>query len=797
MAQPQWITDEGSLGKVAEGIFFNVPVQAVDSDGGTVKYSLIAGELPEGVQVTTNGTVEGVPRPYSKVQGVPTEVSEDVTAKFAIRASVIENGTTRINDRTFSITVTGQDVPEFVTPAGSLGTFYDGSAVDIDIKFTDQDPDDTVTVSLDSGELPPGITLSTTGNLSGHIQPVDPIPGTVLAGFDRENSWFDEYAFDFRSRSINKNYEFTLKISDGKDQNIRTFTMFVVSSDSLTADTTDFTADGNILTADLIPLRTPYINNYPTNGNIGTFRHDNFFAYEITATDLDGDPVEFEIESGDSGELPPNLIFDRQTGWLKGYFEDQRRYSAVYNFTITVYKKDDPTIVSEPYDYTITVAGEIENAVTWNVGTLVSGSTTIYSLGSIDNGDVSTLYISATAINGRALQYRLKPGDYPNVPGVYNKLPQGLKLLSSGEIAGRVSFNTFTLDSGTTTFDVENSTRLEIDPTTFDQQFDFTVEVYTSNELIKVERTFRIFVNRTYNSPYESLYIEAMPPQEDRDIITNILQNNDVIPTQSLYRANDPYFGLATGVKYVHAYSVDTASLYTYFEALQLNHFKKRLILGDIKTAQALDADENVMYEVVYADIVDSGVNKDGESPPQSVQMPYKFEDPDGSTLTKTVYPNSLTNMRDQVIDTVGQTNVVLPLWMSSKQANGRVLGFTKAWIIAYTKPGEGEKVAYNIRENFATDLNKVDFLVDRYILDKSLTKNWIVNEDSTDGGNFIEPLMTTFDFLEATGPDSTNLENATTFDGDSLRFNRPVDIYEFTDEYNKYLVFPKTNILE
>src|SRR6056300_221476 len=139
MAQPQWVTAAGSLGSVAENIFVNIPVIATDSDGGTVKYILIAGTLPEGVQIKLNGTIEGVPTPFVRVRGVPTEVSEDVTSTFAIRAYVEENGTTRINDRTFSITVTGQDVPIFTTPAGSLGTFYDGDQVDIDIEFRSEE----------------------------------------------------------------------------------------------------------------------------------------------------------------------------------------------------------------------------------------------------------------------------------------------------------------------------------------------------------------------------------------------------------------------------------------------------------------------------------------------------------------------------------------------------------------------------------------------------------------------------------------------------------------------------------
>ena len=38
--------------------------------------------------------------------------------------------------------------------------------------------------------------------------------------------------------------------------------------------------------------------------------------------------------------------------------------------------------------------------------------------------------------------------------------------------------------------------------------------------------------------------------------------------------------------------------------------------------------------------------------------------------------------------------------------------------------------------------------------------------------------------------------DGATIFDGGSLRFNSPVDEYGLTDQYNKYLLWPKVNIL-
>ena len=742
MAQPQWITPPGNLGTVAEGLFFTSPVEAVDPDGGIVKYKLIAGSLPEGIQVKTNGVVEGVPQAFAKVQGVPTEVAENVTSRFAIRAYVeIPGGIVRLADRTFQLTVTGQDLPQFVTPAGSIGLFYDGDTVSYQIQISDDDPGDIVVVSVEDGELPPGLQVLPNGLITGYITPIAPLPDTAIAGYDRAGTSYDQFPFDFSSRSISKNYEFTLQISDGKDRNQRTYTMFVVSRDSLTADTTDFTADNNQITADVLPQRTPFISNYPPNGFIGTYRHSNFFAYQFQSLDLDGDQVEYEIAMGDSTDLPPGLQLNPDTGWLYGYLPDQGATESTFNFSILVYKKDNPQLISPPYAYSIVTVGDVETAVTW---------ITPAQVGTINNGDISLFQIQAVNASNRVLFYRLKQvatvaDNY--VPGVYNRLPQGIQLLPSGNLAGRVSFNTFALDGGTTTFDVVRTTRLETQATTFDLTYTFTVNAYSQDEVISVFKTFTITVNRAYNEPYESLYIQAMPSQDDRDLIDSLLQNQDIVQPSFIYRPDDPYFGVARNIIYTHAYGLTSTTLEDYVTALELNHFRKQLVLGEFRVAQARAGNTgNIVYEVVYSEVQDSGVNERGESPPQSVPTAFPIPSPDGSTEITEVYPNSLIEMRDQVIDTVGQYAQVLPLWMTSKQENGRVLGFTRAVIIAYCQPGRGEQLSYNIRTQWGERMNLIDFTADRYILDRQYSKNW----DPVDHSWVPSPAqVTTFDRVE------------------------------------------------
>lgn len=877
--QPQWVTAAGSLGTIPEGVFYSASVQAI-ADGLNVFFKLIAGELPDGVQINTNGTVQGVPRNKITVQGVPDQVNRDVTSKFAIRAytttnNQIDGPISRISDRTFALTVTGQNAPDFITPAGNIGTYYDGTPVKIQVEFEDVDPGDQVTIKLLSGELPPGLVLDPrTGLISGVITPLVGPAGSAPTGFSATQ--YDQYPFDFSTRSASKNYQFTLVITDGKNTNVRTFEIYVYSKDSMSADTTDFTADNTWITADVVPTRTPVL--LTPAGDLGIVRADNFYAFKFDAIDFDGDPIEYSVTVGagigydatpydstgyDRGafSLPPGLQIDPYTGWFYGYIPNQGATQQTYRFAIRVFKQNNPTIISDYYYFTITVIGNTEIAVTWLTGP---------DLGTIDNGSISTLYVAATNVGGRSLQYRLvEPG---------SRLPQGLTLQPSGDITGRVSFNTFALDGGTTTFDVNSYNRSITEPTTFDTKYTFTVNAYAPESAqivyqvgsivvtnggsgyigqpvitisappdtvnaeqatagvatinagsitaialgnpgrgytspptititggggigatatatiiesqilnsISVFRTFTVQVIRKFDEPYETLYVKCMPPLTDRDIISQLVQNKDIIPVDAVYRADDPNFGVASNVTYDHAYGLTASTYNDYMSSLVINHYWKNVVLGEIKTAQALDSNGNVLYEVVYSTIIDDLVNNQGQSVSKKVNLPYPAKLSD-DTEVNIVYPNSLVNMRNQVIDTVGQISPALPLWMTSKQSNGRVLGFTPAWVIAYVKPGQSSRIAYNIREKFGEQLNIIDFKIDRYEIDRSQTYDW----NPTDQQWIPQPpAATTFDGYQIP-------PQPTTFDGGATVFITPADRWTNTDTFDKYLVFPRINILE
>jgi hypothetical protein len=836
-----------------------------------VLFTLQAGFLPSGIQIADNGLIEGIPKAVASIQGVPTQVSEDVTNKFTVRAYTRTRAGTldRINDRTFSLTVTGQDTPEWITPAGQIAQEYDGNQITpIQLEYTDVDPADTVIVSLKAGSLPTGLTISSTGLISGFITPLSPVDAT--AGFSNDGQGYDEYPWDFSTQSVDFNYEFVLELSDGKSSNLRTFSIFVYSTNSLTADNTVITADNTFITSDVSSVRTPFIIS-PAAGDLGTIRNDNFFAVQFVGLDLDGDQVEYELgyDVGDSSNVLPGLTLDPGTGWLYGYIPALGLTDNTYDFYIRVYKKDNPTVISNDYNYSLNIVGPIDTDVNW---------LTASDLGTIVNGSTSTLYVLATNLAGIELEYQLESGSN-------SSLPQGLQLLPSGEIAGRVSFDTFALDLGTTTFDVtlnDLAVTGEDTETTFDMSHTFTVNAYSVNGLVSVFKTFTITVDRVYNEPYENLYIQAMPPLSDREFIDSLLQNQDIFQPDLLYRPADPNFGRATNVVYDHAFGLTASTIEEYYSSLYENHYWKNLTLGEIRVAQAVDSNGVVIYEVVYSAIQDNLLNNQGQSVSKEVTLPYPINEAD-STEVSVVYPNSLINMRDQVIDTVGQVGSILPLWMTSKQASGRVLGFTPAWVMAYVKPGRGDQVAYYVRTKFGERLNLIDFEVDRYELDRLLSHNWDPASDSTTGAWEPTPAETTFDLVnhyqlpqpndssfvfvggtgyavgdtililgsQVGGVDVTNnititveqvdtngtIEQAraegfaplfstgntytnvigtniigsgtgatwdievvgtdpTVFDGSSVRFIAPVDMYSNTQEYDKYLVFPKRTIL-
>ena len=816
MAAPSWITPPGDLGTIVEGEFYQVQLGA----NNATNYAFHSGRLPDGIVIRTNGTVEGYPSNKDYIQGVPQEVAVDTFNQFTVRATSIDG---LVADRVFSLTVTGPDDPVIDTlPPSALDAVFDGDVLSIQLTATDEDPGTIFTWTIAGGEFPPGLTLSTSGLISGYVTPEPADDGTP--GFDATP--FDTSAWDFATRSVSKTYEFTAQVSDGTRIDQKTYTMFVLSRNMMTADTTEFTADAasnfaldseqnSLLTADQTPQRDPILTT--SAQDLGLFAHDNWFAFKFDGIDLDGDPIVYELTSdvgsgfdadgvgfdttdfGGSGyNAPPGIVLDTTTGWFYGTLPNLGAVTAEYDWAVRVKKANDTDRVSEWVFFTMSVEGDIDKTLTWPNT----------NLGIIKTGAVSELDVKATIASGASVQYELKTN-------YAQDLPQGLTLDSSGLIIGRVSFETFMLDTGTTTFDVNS---IFFSETTWERQYTFTVRAFSNDLTIDTFETFTVTIEPSSIKPYESLYVKALPNQTQRETYDTLIYNADDIPQSDIYRPTDFNFGLQKDIRMLVATGLNPNPETDYVEATAQNHWNNILRFGTFKTARALNSDGTVRYEVVYIDIVDKAEGTDPvtglpEPASQSIDLrssndwtnplsvdageDYYISVDSGNYRASAqndylAYPNAMENMRNRLKSAIGEAileRTVLPEWMQSKQEDNSILGWTLAVPVVYCKPGTSKKIKY-LLEQRSIDLKGISFEVDRYILDNNLSKYY--NKET---GKYTLTAETTFDVQLSQTSESIALP--TTFDGNGTRFFADVDKFVYQDDEDKYIKFPQVGVFK
>jgi hypothetical protein len=228
----------------------------------------------------------------------------------------------------------------------------------------------------------------------------------------------------------------------------------------------------------------------------------------------------------------------------------------------------------------------------------------------------------------------------------------------------------------------------------------------------------------------------------------------------------------------------------TYIDAMQTNHFNKRLLFGDIKSAVAkqdgvfdviesdsgnivgtynvytdvfvptnfdlefvvqsgipsgcIVGDQHVKYEVVYVEVKDENSNSLGQGPANSINLSsviqnYYFDSQGNSYYIAN--PNAFSNMDSAILTNIGYLDKgVLPDWMTSIQPDGVQLGFTRAVVLAYVEPGAGKTIAWRLQQR-GYRLNEINFTVDRYLLDNVYTTNYNIAANA-----FITSTETTFD---------------------------------------------------
>ena len=717
MANPIWTTTPGSLGIVPENQFFSLQLVATDPQGGPVTFKALAGVFPPGLHITRTGSLQGIP--------IITDTNNtNKYYEFTIRA---QDSHGLVADRTFNLSISNIVPPQILPRTSNLGSIFDGTYYYLPLHAVEVNPSATLTWSLTGGTLPPGMSLSADGILSGFITPV-PIEGNGGSnGFG--SAPFNEFGYENAANYQNNIFTFTVKVFDGVFNDSLTYTIKVIAKGHFEADTTLDTADMD-LTIDKDNRYIPIMST-PSQA-LPLIRSNSKFAFKFEAYDPNDYPLTFTLSTGGSTgfdqdgtsgfdstgfdqsslSVPPGLTLDTTSGWLTGTIGYQAEAVKVYDFNISAYETDYPTYTSKPVQYSMTVLGDVTNTITWN---------TSANLGIIDNGSISQLSISATSHANKTLVYSLVTD--------YSHLPQGLQLLPSGLIVGKTTFEYFALDQDATTID--GGSRI------FDNLYTFTVRATSTDGTVSSEQAFTIRIKNFNKTPYENLYLRALPTLDQRQTFLSIVNNTEIFPENLIYRSSDPNFGRARDIRSLFLAGLTPSMIDDYAAAMATNTYNKRIEFSDIKTAEAVDANFNTKYEVVYIELKDDAVYK-GKSPANRDYDPY---------ISDYTYPNSFANMVNVIDSALGYANRgALPDWMTSPQADKKTLGFTRAIVLAYTVPGASKLIAYRLKSSGIT-FNGIDFVADRYDLDNVYSKNYDINN-----GKFILSKETTFDRIKRPG---------------------------------------------
>lgn len=787
MTQPIWNTPAGSIGSFPATISstFELSASAV-APATSITYALISGTLPSGLSITSHGIISGT----------PTIVTSNITSTFTIRAT---DNLGNLRDRTFSMTITGTAIPQFLTPNGSILTTQDSIWIETSISYSNPKSDNPVIIQVREGALPSGLEIDSLGNIRGYASPpistvTQPLisatasetttdnvitvssttgfsagrpivfSGTTFGNINTGVTYYVKsilnsttftitatqngptYALDAGTglmivtlpavsvgNPTSRTYTFTLELSSPLGSDLGNFSITVVNQ-NLPVNQGGSGQPNNSRIPVIYNARPPtfiindddpYSGYYilppvaPTQfANMGNFQSNEYFAFKMIGHDFDGNPIKYIY-----ADLPPGLTGDVNTGWITGTPVLASTGISNYNFNVGVYKADAPQYASPFYNFNFALQKNITGNIIW---------ITDSELDQIYNGTVSTLFVRATS--DIDLSYRIVSGS----------LPPNLSLADNGEIIGRVA------DQPTDTYLEQGAI----------SNYTFTVQAYsTLYPTVTSSKTFTVNVLQEFTQPTDTLYIKAAPPINDRRILQELLGNETIIPNDMLYRPNDQYFGKSTSVIYEHAYGIYASDIQEYLQAITRNHYWRNITLGEIKTAVARNNNGEIIYEVVYSDIIDNLVNPQGISIDNQINWPRPIDLGLGPWYTSStniftsweellgqqyytslspgyaqlLYPNSLYNMRNRVAQVIGQEydSRLLPLWMTSQQVNGSILGYTPAWVICYTKPGYAETVKNNI-ETMWTDpvgnvytLNLINFQIDRFSVNKSATYDY------------------------------------------------------------------------
>ena len=498
--------------------------------------------------------------------------------------------------------------------------------------------------------------------------------------------------------------------------------------------------------------------------DIGLLQNNEYFAFKIIGYDFEGGALTYTY----TGLAALGLIGDPYTGWITGT-PSITTEAEVFNFSVKVTNSGEDSAI---FNFTTTVTKDISVTVTW---------VTPSDLGTLYNGTVSTFSVLATA--DVPLKYSLVSGTLPpnlsliesngEIVGCTADQPTDI-LLSLGDS----TLFTFTIQAYSDTYLMITSVRTFT--ITVLQEFAYPTDtlyceasasltdrsiinsLLTNTTLIPPEYLYRsddIYFGKATGVIYEHSY--GVYAKSIAEYLAAVSQNH--------YWRNITLGQLNTAL----ARNDSGEALYEVVYSAVIDNIAN-MEPGASETTSVSDEEGNIIY---WERPIDLGLGPLPLSYPGAWYTSITYEYTSYADLNqldvqsyytsltpgyaRILYPNSLLNMRNRIAEVVGQeyNSKLLPRWMTSQQENGSTLGYTQAWVMCYVLPRivvDGIPLTYDeftktglnranyqsyaeiIKSNIQTTsgtpastswpytLNQINFKLDRFSVDKSLTYNYI-----------------------------------------------------------------------
>jgi hypothetical protein len=410
-------TDTTITNQIAEGELYSSSVEA--SASGTVSYSLFDGELPPGIAINSStGALSGSPNTSG-------------TYTFRIRAQATDDGQTT-NDYTEELTVT---VGSVVSGGAGLEdkTLWIGDMVSERAIFTGF-PAPTVTKV--SGDLPPGISVSSNGTVSG---------SPTAAGIYT----FSVRGYNFVNSISTTSYTYTVQAAPAftDDEDYTTTTLFgaqvnltptvlgpsvtfsLASGDlpgGLSLNSSTGAVSGKTTESGVFTYRIRASNNsgndLSATSTITVRRAPNFTSSSVSERLNKGTSYTYDFEAAGyptptysviSGNLPSGMTLNAQSGRLTGI----PTIGGVFNFTIRATNSIDDADVAK----SITVNAAPRAIETGILQEILAG--TAYADGITYESHPAPLYSVSQGALPIGLLLGLNDGSITGIPtigGLYN-----------------------------------------------------------------------------------------------------------------------------------------------------------------------------------------------------------------------------------------------------------------------------------------------------------------------------------------------------------------------------------------